>query len=371
VNFALVAGRSLRSLVKDWEAAVQLAYDVLQLGALLALTGGVQNPFVFLFVAPVAVSAAVLRPGMTAALAGLCFATIGVLALWHLPLPWRAGVDFLLPEIYQVGMTAAAMTCVGFTSIYAWRIAAEEERLNLALAATEAVLAREQRLSALGGLAAAAAHELGTPLATIHLVAKEMARELPEDAPLREDAQLLVSQSERCRAILTQLGRRGEAGDAMVARAELRDLLDEIAAHHQGLGADVTILLEGRSDDKAPAVRRLPEVLHAVGAFVENAVGFARTKVELRARWSEKDIELAVFDDGPGFSPAVLSRIGEPYVTERSQDSAGGLGLGFFIAKTLLERSGGEVSVANRLPPQHGAIVRVVWPRHVLEAPPL
>jgi two-component system sensor histidine kinase RegB len=147
--------------------------------------------------------------------------------------------------------------------------------------------------------------------------------------------------------------------------------LDEIAAHHQGLGADVTILLEGRSDDKAPAVRRLPEVLHAVGAFVENAVGFARTKVELRARWSEKDIELAVFDDGPGFSPAVLSRIGEPYVTERSQDSAGGLGLGFFIAKTLLERSGGEVSVANRLPPQHGAIVRVVWPRHVLEAPPL
>lgn len=373
VNIGLIATRSPQSMVRDWEAAAQLAYDVLQLAVMLALNGGVQNPFIFLFVAPVAVSAAVLRPALTVALTALAYLAIGALAVFHYPLPWPDGQTLELPKLYEIGMTVAVMICLGLTSVYAWRVAAEEERLNIALAAAEAVLAREQKLSALGGLAAAAAHELGTPLATIHLVAKEMARELPKESPFAEDAQLLVSQSERCRAILTQLSARREDDDQMHARAPILSLIEEAAAPHRDLGAEIVIAAEPADDGPAPELRRLPEIIHALGAFIENAVGFAASRVDITARWTAGEIEIAVRDDGPGFSPAILARIGEPYVTARDGDakSGGGLGLGFFIAKTLIERSGARLVVRNRTPPAHGAAVRAIWPRHVIEAPSL
>ncbi len=369
INIILHAKRRLQDLASEGEAALQLAYDVVQLAMLLALTGGLQNPFVFLFVAPVAVSATILRPTVTAMLATLTFLCVGAISVWRLPLPWPTGVAFEMPQLYELGIAAAVLVGLAFTSVYAWRVAAEEERLNIALAAVQAVLAREQTLSALGGLAAAAAHELGTPLATIHLAAKEMARELKADDPRAEDLQLLVAQSERCRAILAQLSARREQGDVMIARAPIRALLEEIATPHLGLGADIAILTQGAG---ALEVRRMPEIVHALGGIVENAVGFARTRVEFEAKWDADSIEIVVRDDGPGFAPGVLSRLGEPYLTERDEEgAAGGLGLGFFIAKTLLERTGAKLDVRNRKPPLAGAIVSVRWPRAAVEAPSL
>jgi two-component system sensor histidine kinase RegB len=369
LNLVLIGARRSQDLAREWEAAAQLAYDVVQLAVLLALTGGLQNPFVFLFVAPMAVSATVLRPAVTALLAALTFACVGAIAVWRLPLPWPEGITFHLPVLYQMGIAAAVLIGLGFTSVYAWRVAAEEERLNIALAAVQAVLAREQTLSALGGLAAAAAHELGTPLATIHLVAKEMARDLPADDPRAEDLQLLVTQSERCRAILGQLSARREDGDVMVVRAPIKALLEEIAASHEGLGADIVITAQG---DGPLEVRRMPEIVHALGAIVENAVGFARSRVEIEALWDAAYVEISIRDDGPGFAPGVLNRLGEPYLTERDEEgAAGGLGLGFFIAKTLLERSGARLDVRNRRPPGEGAIVRARWARPAIEAPAL
>ncbi|HRP10522.1 MAG TPA: histidine kinase dimerization/phospho-acceptor domain-containing protein, partial [Terricaulis sp.] len=205
LNLGLMAMRRSQELAREWEAAAQLAYDAVQLAVLLALTGGLQNPFVFLFIAPVAVSATILRPSITAMLAALTFACVGAISVWRLPLPWPEAGALQLPPLYELGVAAAVLVGLGFTSVYAWRVAAEEERLNIALAAVQAVLARETTLSALGGLAAAAAHELGTPLATIHLVAKELARDAGADDPRAEDFALLVTQSERCRGILGQL----------------------------------------------------------------------------------------------------------------------------------------------------------------------
>ncbi len=369
LNLALMAARPSQELAREWEAAAQLTYDVIQLAVLLALTGGLQNPFVFLFIAPVAVSATILRPAVTAMLAALTFACVGALSVLRLPLPWPDGGSFDLPPLYQLGIAAAVLVGLGFTSVYAWRVAAEEERLNIALAAVQAVLAREQTLSALGGLAAAAAHELGTPLATIHLVAKEMTRNIPADDPRAEDLHLLVTQSERCRAILGQLSARREQGDLMLQRAPIRSILEEIAAPHEGLGAEIVITTEGEG---ALEVRRMPEIVHSLGGIVENAVGFAREKVEFDARWDENQIEITVRDDGPGFAPAILNRLGEPYLTERDREGvAGGLGLGFFIAKTLLERTGAKLEVRNRRQPHQGAMVKAVWPRHAIEAPAL
>jgi two-component system sensor histidine kinase RegB len=358
LNIGLIAARRSQELALEWEAAALLAYDVVQLAVLLALTGGLQNPFVFLFVAPVAVSATILRPAVTAMLAALTFACVGAISVLRLPLPWPEGMPFDLPPLYQMGIAAAVLVGLGFTSVYAWRVAAEEERLNIALAAVQAVLAREQTLSALGGLAAAAAHELGTPLATIHLVAKEMARGVPPDDPRAEDLNLLVTQSERCRAILAQLSANREQGDVMLQRAPIRSMLAEIDVHTRGEG-----LLE---------VRRMPEIVHSLGGIVENAVGFAKTRVDIEAVWDADHIEITVRDDGPGFAPGVLSRLGEPYLTERDQEgAAGGLGLGFFISKTLLERTGAKLEMRNRRPPQEGAVVKVRWPRSAIEAPAL
>lgn len=369
LNVLLISRRRSHDLAREWEAAAQLAYDVVQLAVLLALTGGLQNPFVFLFVAPVAVSATILRPSLTAMLAALTFACVGALAVWRLPLPWPEGSVFHIPQLYQLGLAAAVFIGLGFTSVYAWRVAAEEERLSIALAAVQAVLAREQTLSALGGLAAAAAHELGTPLATIHLVAKEMARSLPPDDPRTEDLQLLVTQSERCRAILGQLSARREDGDVMLARAPIKSLLEEVIAPHEGLGAEIAIATQGEGP---LSVRRMPEIVHALGGIVENAVGFATSRVDVEARWDADSIDITVRDDGPGFAPGVLNRLGEPYLTERdAEGAAGGLGLGFFIAKTLLERTGAKLDVRNRRPPNQGAVVSARWARSALEAPAL
>jgi two-component system sensor histidine kinase RegB len=371
VNIFLMVARPSQGVVADWEAALQLAYDVVQLAVLLALTGGVANPFLVLFIAPVAVSAIVLRPTVTVALAALTYVCIGIIAIWRLPLPWLPGEHYEPPAIYQVGLAAATLIGLGFTSVYAWRVAAEEERLGAALAEVQTVLAREQKISALGGLAAAAAHELGTPLATIHLVAKEMERGLAPDSPLLEDVQLLVSQSERCRGILKQLSSRGDQGDVVHARMTLEQLLDDVCDRHRGFDATLNVHIEAGAG-AAPEIARLPELLHGLGNIVENAVGFAESTVDVAARWSAEEIEIVVRDDGPGFPQSVLTRLGEPYVSERAPgDGRGGLGLGFFIAKTLLERTGARVEARNRTPPKQGAVVRAVWKRAAIEAPPL
>lgn len=369
LNLGLIATRRSQELAKEWEAAAQLAYDSVQLAVLLALTGGLQNPFVFLFIAPVAVSATILRPTITAMLAALTFLCIGALSVWRLPLPWPEGSTFEVPQLYQLGIAAAVLVGLAFTSVYAWRVAAEEERLNIALAAVQAVLSREQTLSALGGLAAAAAHELGTPLATIHLVAKEMAREIGPDDPRAEDLQLLVTQSERCRAILGQLSAMRDQGDVMHARAPIRALLEEVVSQHEGLGAEIYVDASG---DGPLDVKRMPEIVHALGGFVENAVGFANTRVDIEARWDANSVEITVRDDGPGFASGILGRLGEPYLTERDREGvAGGLGLGFFISKTLLERSGATLEVRNRRAPNQGAMVKARWERTSIEAPSL
>lgn len=369
LNLGLTFARQSQELAREWEAAAQLAYDVIQLAFLLALTGGLQNPFVFLFIAPVAVSATILRPALTAMLAALTFACVGAISVLRFPLPWPQQTTLDLPPLYQMGIAAAVLVGLAFTSVYAWRVAAEEERLNIALSAVQAVLAREQTLSALGGLAAAAAHELGTPLATIHLVAKEMTRAMPPDDPRAEDLQLLVSQSERCRAILGQLSANRERGDLMIQRAPIKALLEEVANSHEGLGAEIVIDAKG---DGPLDLRRMPEIVHALGGIVENAVGFAQAKVELEARWDGETIAITVRDDGPGFAPGVLSRLGEPYLTERDVGgAAGGLGLGFFISKTLLERTGAKLKMHNRRPPDEGAVVSIRWPRSAIEAPTL
>jgi two-component system sensor histidine kinase RegB len=359
-----------------------LAYDIAQLAALLYMTGGIENPFTFLLVAPVTVSAATLPPRNTIAL-GLLAAVASVLLInYHLPLPWYRGTEFDLPTLYKVGVLASVLSGMVFLALYAWRLAKESRQMADALAATEQVLAREQQLHALDGLAAAAAHELGTPLSTITLVAKELSRDTPPGSPLADDIALLQAQAERCREILTKLTRSPSEPDPLHARMSVTQLIEEAAEPYRGFSARLVITAGPETPGDAtrePVGERRPGVIHGLGNLIENAVDFANDCVEVAASWSTRDVVVIITDDGAGVRADVMDALGEPYVTTRASrrygqpktGEASGLGLGFFIAKTLLERSGAAVTLENRTLPAKGAIVRVVWPRTAFESRPV
>ena len=370
LGIALVGRRS--RLVSETEAVVQLGFDVVQLAAVLFFTGGVANPFALLLLAPATLAASSLPSRHAAAVAIMAIVAAALLAFWSWPLPLPGGRTFLAPVGYRLVAAAAVAAGVVFTAGYAFLAAQQTARMELALHVTQAVLAREQRLSALGGLAAAAAHELGTPLATISVVAKELAREGPED--VKEDARLLLSQTERCREILRRLTEAPEAEDAVHARMSLVQLLNEVIEPHSSAPVRVEAVVAGAPGASAPYVRRMPEVLRAMTSLVDNAVDFAASDVLVTARFDNEVVAVEVRDDGPGFAPDILSKLGQPYVTSRpsgegSRSHHSGMGLGFFIAKTLLERTGAKVEFRNGK--GGGAVVAARWRRETVEATPI
>jgi two-component system sensor histidine kinase RegB len=375
LNVALMAVFPSQHLSSTAETAGQLAFDTVQVAVLIGLTGGLQNPFLLMILAPVTVGASRLLPAYAGLLSLLAIACCVAMSFWGLALPWRPGEKLQLPFLYQAGQLAAVAIGLVFFTVSSWRTGRDEAKLVSALDAVQAVLSREQQLSALGALAAATAHELGTPLATIHLAANELIRTIKKDHPAREDVELIVEQSERCRAILKQISQRRHMTDAALSRTPLPSLIEEAVEPHQGGGIAIHCSCSpldggGESEDRAPVVLRKPEIIHALGAFVENAASFAVKEVSVNARWSNDEIRIYVTDDGPGFAPSVLAKLGEPYFSERSvEQRGGGMGLGFFIAVTLLERTGARITPYNRQPPAKGAVVRIVWPRNVIEAP--
>ncbi|WP_430430958.1 ActS/PrrB/RegB family redox-sensitive histidine kinase [Oceanicaulis sp.] len=371
VNAWLSLAMPTQRFAKDWEAFLQLAYDMIQLMVLLALTGGLTNPFSVMLVGPVVIAVAALPGRWWLTLAAIAIVGSISLSIWHLPLPWSDAEAVVLPSTYRAGIWVALAIAIAFTAVYAWRVGFEAQRMGAALAATQSVLAREQRLSALGALAAAAAHELGTPLATIQLTAKEMLRAAQDDLS-REDADLIISQAQRCREILQRLSQSSHTtADKMHERIGLRELMDEAAAPLKGLDAHVVVKLAPTPDHPdAPVLKRQTELLYGLGNFIENAVDFAQTEVQIIGAWSETELNIVVQDDGPGFPPDILAKLGEPYVTtRRSQPGYGGLGLGVFIAVTLIERIGGTVDLTNAA--EGGARVSLTLPRAALEAEPM
>ena len=362
-------------------ATALLAYDLLQLSALLYLTGGLENPFSFLVTAPVMVSAATLPSVSTIILSFVAMSIAALLGVFHLPLPWPGPDPFKVEGLYLVGVWTSIVCGLMFMGLYARRLAREARLMSDALAATELVLAREQKLHALDGLAAAAAHELGTPLSTITVVVKEMLHSTPKDSPIADDLELLRTQSQRCREILGRLAHSANAPDPLLNFLPISHLIEETIEPYRvfemkfNVDAAAASGVTGKAEEE-PVTTRRPGVLHALSNIVENAQDFARAEVNITARWTEKTVTLEIADDGRGFHPQVIGSLGEPYVTTRpqaererkDQDAPGGLGLGFFIAKTLLERSGAEIVLTNRKPPATGAVVEISWPRAVFEA---
>ncbi|MCP3474308.1 ActS/PrrB/RegB family redox-sensitive histidine kinase [Bradyrhizobium sp. CCGUVB1N3] len=370
LNLALQTAVNPMRRLEGVHAAALLALNIVELAGLLFFTGGLQNPFSFLFLAPVLISATALPARLTFGLGLLAVACASVLVFFHLPLPWDTDDPLVLPPIYLVGVWLSIVLAIGVTSLYSFQVTEEARKLADALAATELVLTREQHLTQLDGLAAAAAHELGTPLATIFLISRELEKTV-KDATFAADLKTLREQTQRCRDILSKITQLSSTG-APFDRMKLSELIEEVVAPHRDFGVAIKVRIAVAATME-PVGSRNPAILYGVGNIVENAVDFAHTTVEVNAWWNNDSLEILISDDGPGIPPDILNRIGEPYLSRRRlQDDGGGerrgLGLGVFIARTLLERTGAKVSFTNRTFPEHGAVVQIAWPRERFEA---
>jgi len=373
VNLALQIAFNPMQLLEPVQAGGLLALNIVELAALLYFTGGLENPFSFMFLAPVLISATALPVRLTIGLGLLAVACASVLFFFHLPLPWDGEEPLMLPPIYLCGVWLSIAIAIGVTSLYAFQVTDEARKLSDALAATELVLEREQHLTQLDGLAAAAAHELGTPLATIVLISRELEGTLRGNDAVAADIKTLREQAQRCRDILGKITQLSSTG-SMFDRMKLSTLIEETVAPHRDFGVEIKVRIAVAVTSE-PIGRRNPAILYGVGNILENAVDFARSTVEVNAWWNTDTVEIVISDDGPGFAPDILKRIGAPYLSRRRSpddpqggNQGGGLGLGVFIARTLLERTGAKVSFSNRTFPEHGAVVQIVWPRHRFEA---
>src|SRR3954447_26413364 len=363
LNLALQTAFNPMQRLEPIHAAALLALNIVELAALLFLTGGLQNPFSFLFLGPVLISATALPIRLRIGLGLLAVACGSALVFFHLPLPWDSEDPLVLPPIYLFGVWLSIVLAIGVTSLYAFQATEEARKLSDALAATELVLTREQHLTQLDGLAADAAHELGTPLSTIFLISRELEKTVDGNDPLASDLKTLREQAQRCRDILAKITQLSSSG-APFDRMPLSTLIEETVAPHRDFDVAIKVRLAVAAT-REPVGARNPAILYGVGNILENAVDFARATVEVNAWWNAETVEIVISDDGPGIAPDMLKRIGEPYLSRRpsADEDRGGLGLGVFIARTLLERTGAKVSFSNRTFPDHGAVVQIVWPR--------
>lgn len=380
-NFIAMFAFPENKRLTETEILLMLMFDIFQLGLLLALTGGLNNPFALLLLAPITIAATVLPKQFTALLAAIAFCI--VIAVWIYHVPLRTVENFILkmPDLFSLGFLIAIETGILFIAVYTSRVTSEMANMAEALLATQMALAREQKLTDLGGVVAATAHELGTPLATIKLVSAELMEELSENPDLHEDARLIREQADRCRDILRSMGRAGK-DDTHLKSTTLQSLVEEAAEPHMDRGKTVHIEAIAQSDFEQthPIVTRKPEIIHGIRNLAQNAVDFANTQVVIELDWDETHISIKIADDGPGFMPHILGRIGEPFMRRRpSQNRPGydGMGMGLFIAKTLLERSGADIVFYNGFdsgvyPRDHdaqfGAIAQVKWQKSDLLA---
>lgn len=380
--------------LSETETTLTLLFDLAQLVFLLYLNGGLSNPFALLILAPVTISATALRLNAMVLVIGAALLSISLLAQFSLPMRMTTGETVEMPPLFVAGYWAALVIGILFLGGYARRVTSEMFSMNQALTATQMALAREHELTLLGGVVAATAHEMGTPLATIKLVASELAEEADLSDEQREDAELINSQADRLSQILHGMGRAGK-DDLMMKTAPLTAIIREAAEPHENRGKDIIFLINGFARtpelENIPYVRRNPEFIHGVRNLIQNAVDFAKTTVWVQTVWSETSIRVIVGDDGRGYPTELLGRIGDPYLNrgrssqskKASRPNYEGMGLGLFIAKTMLERTGAELTFTNAtvdgyatgqitgpmraMQGANGAIVNIRWDRVDLE----
>ena len=347
--------------LKDSYASLFLLYDLFQLSSLLYLTGGILNPFVILLIIPTIVSSTFLSMGTTIILGVITSFLLFILSFIYLPLPGFDKNIFDVPNFYKQGILTAILIGLVFLSYFGIRFAGETKKRSEALRKLQEVISKEYELESLGGQAAAAAHSLGTPLATISVVAKELKKEIGGDKEISKDIDLLISQTKRCSEILKQISKKQIKEDVFLSSIKFEDLLEEIInSFKETSSKDINLIAE--NDNNKIAIQRTPEIIYGLRNFIGNAVKFSKSQVNINLRSDQKIIEIKISDDGPGIPEDIIQKMGEPYIKSKSKELSvnSGLGLGTFLGKTLLERQGGQL-IFKRNSKLGGALVTLSW----------
>ena len=347
--------------LKDSYASLFLLYDLFQLSSLLYLTGGILNPFSILLIIPTIVSSTFLSMGTTIILGVITSFLLFILSFIYLPLPGLDKNIFDVPNFYKQGILTAILIGLVFLSYFGIRFAGETKKRSEALSKLQEVISKEYELESLGGQAAAAAHSLGTPLATISVVAKELKKEIGDDKEISKDIDLLISQTKRCSEILKQISKKQIKEDIFLSSIKFEDLLEEIIdSFKETSSKDIDLTVE--NDNNKIAIQRTPEIIYGLRNFIGNAVKFSKSRVNINLRSDQKIIEIKINDDGPGIPEDIIQKIGEPYIKSKSKElnANSGLGLGTFLGKTLLERQGAKL-IFKRNSKLGGALVTLSW----------
>ena len=347
--------------LKDFYASLFLIYDLIQLSALLYLTGGILNPFSFLLIIPAIVSSTFLSMGTTIILGFFTSVLLLLISYFYLPLPGIQENTLIFPIFYKTGILVAILIGLIFLSYFGIRFSGETKKRSEAFNKLQEVISKEYELESLGGQAAAAAHSLGTPLATISVVAKELKKDFGDNTEYSKDIDLLISQTKRCSEILKKISRKQIEDDQFISNVKIEDLLDEIINSFKETSAKKINLISKKDENKID-IQRTPEIIYGLRNFIGNAVKFSKSKVVLLLKSDENNITITIVDDGPGFPEDIINVLGEPYIKSKSKEvsSNSGLGLGTFLGKTLLEKQGAKLSF-SRDKNLRGASVVISW----------
>ena len=348
-------------LLKDLYSSSFLMYDVVQLSILLFLTGGIFNPFAILLIVPTIVSSTFLSMGSTIILGSSTILLLFVLTFFNMPLPGMEEYVLSFPNYYVTGILISLIIGLIFLSYFGIRFAGETKKRSDALNKLQQILAKEYELESLGGQAAAAAHSLGTPLATILVVSKELRKEVGDNSKLTKDIDLLISQTKRCSEILKKISQKKITSDEFLSSMSFENLLEEIIKSFRE-SSDKTIKLNTEKDVNKIDFKKNPEVVYGLRNFIGNAVKFSRKKILISIVSDNINLSVLIEDDGPGFPEDIIKALGEPYIKSRSKyfRNNSGLGLGTFLGKTLLERKSAIISFENNSSLK-GAKVKIKW----------
>lgn len=358
VNFYSYFEERKNKSISNQKAFSFLLFDTLQLGILLFLTGGIVNPFSILILAPVITSASYLPALMTVILSTISIIIIVILNFYFIPLD--LGEEFFLPEIYSFGLVASLIITVIFIAIYAYLFASSSRKISNALSISKLQILNQKKITEVGSLSAAAAHELGTPLNTIFLILNDLLKEkkLIEDKNIVKDIVLLKSQAERCKEILQRFSKNPlKLKDKFLQKVKITDL---IKLNFEKFNKGKKLKIKKNNIIEEPEIIFKDEIMYALGNIIQNAIFYSMSAVTVELKYLQSSVNIIISDDGYGFSKDIVDKLGEPYISKNNQ----GMGLGIFIAKNLIENMGGDFKLYNSK--ENKAVVEIMFDNSIL-----
>ena len=350
--------------LNNLHSTVYLSFDILQLGILFFLTGGITNPFIFLIIVPAVFSSQYLNIYSSIILVTLIILILSILTFYYIDLPHPGEFDFHAPDYYLFAIPASIIIGLIFLVYFGVKFGEENRIRKTAYDKIQEIMAKENELVSLGAQSAAAAHSLGTPLSTILLTVKELQKEFGTNVKIKKDLDLLLSQTNRCREILKKLSMNPKIDDRFLeSNLDLYDYLNEIIRSYEEISDKKFIL--NIDDHKNPLkTSKSSELIYGLRNFIGNANKFSKNKIEIFLKSNNNDTEILIKDDGPGFPKDLIEkhRLGEPYIRSANQENISkyGLGLGTFIGKTLLEKNYANIIFKNS-GEKGGAEVIIKW----------